>query len=97
MARDMEADLRLLQRVVVSADGPELLEYLRSLSADNYRAFKADPESLNEYHKGYANGIDSLIECLERSGETLKRIEEQREAEKAAALGETTTRGSEHY
>ena len=65
--------LRMFSRIAQSADGIELLEYLKKLSYDNYEAYKKDDASANEIHKGYAIAIDSLIKLLEQSSEVLSK------------------------
>lgn len=58
--------LMLLKRVKQTQDGIDFIEYLQSLSQQNYRAWKKDLPDANEFHKGYAFAIDSLIECFEQ-------------------------------
>jgi hypothetical protein len=61
----------MLQRVMLSQEGIDFVAYLKELSLDNYKSFKADTPEMNEIHKGYALAIDSLIESLESSVKTI--------------------------
>lgn len=63
--------MKLFSRLRNTADGIELLEYLKKLSSDNYEAFKKDEYAANEIHKGYAIAIDSLVKLFEVSDELL--------------------------
>jgi len=63
--------VKLFSRLRNTADGIELLEYLKKLSSDNYEAFKKDEYAANEIHKGYAIAIDSLVKLFEVSDELL--------------------------
>lgn len=57
--------IKMLSRIKKSPDGPELIEYLEELSADNYRAFKNGPHDRDALCKGYAIAIDSLIKSFQ--------------------------------
>lgn len=57
----------MLKRVMISQEGIDFVDYLKQLSLDNYKAFKAGSSEENEIHKGYALAIDSLIISLEGS------------------------------
>lgn len=59
-----ERVLKMLDRIKRSPDGAELIEYLQELSLMNYKAFKQSDPSSDEYCKGYAVAIDSLIESF---------------------------------
>lgn len=63
--------VKLFSRLRNTADGIELLDYLKKLSSDNYEAFKKDESAADEIHKGYAIAIDSLIKLFEVSDELL--------------------------
>jgi len=56
--------LSLLKRIMSSGEGAELIEYLQSLSLENYEAFKKSGAARNDIHKGYAIAIDALLESL---------------------------------
>ena len=46
---------------------PEFLEYLEELDADNYRAFKSNPNpDMDSVHKGYGQAIECLIKAFEK-------------------------------
>lgn len=62
----MDKQLQMLLRIKLSQEGPEFIEYLKDLSKDNYESFKRSAPELDEYHKGYAYAIDSLLECFEQ-------------------------------
>jgi hypothetical protein len=62
----MDSKQELLKRIKKSPDGQDFIDYLTELSLDNYKAFKNNPSSLNDIHKGYALAIDSLLEAFER-------------------------------
>ena len=68
-----EETLKLLSRIRKTTDGVDLLEYLYTLSRENYQAFKRDRSEMNDIHKGYALAIDSLIQAFETAGDLLKR------------------------
>jgi hypothetical protein len=56
----------LFKRIKESPDGPEFIEHLAKLSKANYFAFKSDKQEYNEWHKGYANCVDNLIDSFEQ-------------------------------
>lgn len=56
---------KLLLRIKRSDDGPELIEYLEQLSADNYKSWKSDIPERDQEHKGYAKCIDSLLKSFQ--------------------------------
>lgn len=61
---DKEKVLSLLKRVRTSPDGPEFIEYLESLSRDNYRFWKKSVGEDAFVKQGYAICIDSLLESF---------------------------------
>jgi len=64
-----EQTKKLLKRLRDTQDGMDFIEYLKTLSCDNYRRFKRDPSDQNDIHKGYALCVDSLIEAFQTCGE----------------------------
>lgn len=71
----MDNIVRLFARMSKSGDGIDLLAYLKTLSLENYEAFKKDEANTNDIHKGYAIAIDNLIKLFETASDTLARIE----------------------
>ena len=65
MAKSQYDISRMIQRIKVSPEGNEFIEYLNELSMDNYLAFKRCHIDANEFHKGYAFSIDNLIVMFE--------------------------------
>ena len=63
-----ESTLKLLKRIkhdsVIKGDGVQFMEYLDSLSRQNYEAWKKQGSDMNDIHKGYAFCIDFLIESF---------------------------------
>lgn len=87
-----EKILKLLDRLKKTQDGKELLEYLEELSKMNYKIFKKSSPDTDEFCKGYAVAVDSLIESFENCTTKLIALE----AARLAALpqndkGEITT------
>ena len=76
-----EARYKMLHRISQSQDGPELFEYLKELSAINYKVFKKCAPHTSDYCKGYAVCVDSLTEAFEDAPARLLAIASQREAE----------------
>lgn len=68
MAKDdaIEVTIKLFKRIKETSDGQDFIKYLAEISKDNYEAFKKDRVEYNEFHKGYAYAIDSLIEIFEK-------------------------------
>lgn len=60
-----EQTKEMLKRIKTSTDGADFIEYLRSLSEDNYKAFKRCSSEMNDIHKGYALAIDNLLNSFE--------------------------------
>ena len=67
--------LKLISRIKHGPDGSEFLNYLHTLSKDNYEAFKSSPAVASEVHKGYALCIDSLIKVFETCDDRLHSLE----------------------
>jgi hypothetical protein len=65
--------LLLFKRIGESGDGAELLDYYKTLSKQNYEAFKRDRVEMNEFHKGYAFCIDSLISLFEQCDQIIEK------------------------
>ena len=63
----MDNYVKAIANISCTGDGIEFLSYLRELSLTNYEAFKKDDR--NEFHKGYAVAIDSLIKVFETATE----------------------------
>lgn len=66
--------LKLVGRIKATADGLDFLEYLKTLSRENYQAFKKDGQAMNDIHKGYAVAIDALVETFENCEELLQKM-----------------------
>lgn len=49
---------------MVDGDGQALIDYLDTLSKENYEAFKRHGAEHDQFHKGYALAIDSLLESF---------------------------------
>ncbi len=73
--QDREQVRGMLNRLMLSEEGPDFLDYLKDLSEDNYKSFKTDTQEMNEIHKGYAIAIDSLIMALETSVKPIEPTE----------------------
>lgn len=87
-----ESVLKLLDRIKKTQDGKELIEYLNELSAMNYRVFKKSSPDTDEFCKGYAVCVDSIIESFENCSLKLIALESAKAA--ASPLdpdGEITT------
>ncbi len=65
---------KMLDRLRRSADGPEFIEYLESVSQANYIGFKRCLPDSNERHKGYANAIDDLVGLIKESAQKLENM-----------------------
>jgi hypothetical protein len=76
-----ERILKTLSRIKSTQDGIDLIEYLQTLSKDNYIAFKREGSSMNDVHKGYALAIDSLLETFESCEIKIKALEKSTEDE----------------
>jgi len=75
-----EKIFKMLNRIFRSDEGPDLVEYLKELSVDNYTNFKKHGDTHGEFCRGYAVSIDMLVDCFEHSTEKLKYLEIQRMA-----------------
>lgn len=64
--------LATFARIAKTEDGKDMISYLQNLSSNNYKAFKGDEVTRNEYHKGYAVCCDEIIDLL-TGAETLLR------------------------
>lgn len=74
----MDNILKLHSRLKSTADGLDYVAYLKSLSLENYEAFKKDRSEFNDIHKGYALAIDSLIKTFELCDDKLaNKVNEQ--------------------
>jgi hypothetical protein len=73
--------LKMFSRIKLSQDGLDFIEYLKTLSQDNYEAFKRDETAANDIHKGYAIAIDSLLGVFSNCEATLKVREYVKEDE----------------
>ena len=74
----MTEHLKLLNRIKQTQDGLDYIAYLKSLSLENYEAFKKDGSQFNDIHKGYALAIDSLIKTFELCDDKLaNKVNEQ--------------------
>ena len=71
----MDETLKLFVRLKETSDGIQLLEFLETLSKQNYEAWKKCPSEFNDVHKGQSIAIDSLINFFETSADKLARIE----------------------
>lgn len=77
----MDNILKLHSRLKNTADGLDYIAYLKSLSLENYEAFKKDGSQFNDMHKGYALAIDSLIKTFELCDDKLaNKVNEQIDA-----------------
>lgn len=74
-----EALLKMLVRFKRSKAGPEFLEWLKELSAINYRVFKKSAPETSEFCKGYAVAIDSILESVENAARKLAALEASRQ------------------
>ena len=59
-----EKIMKMMARIKRSSDGPEFIEYLETLSKDNYKSWVSDAPDRDQEHKGYAKCIDSLIQTF---------------------------------
>jgi len=68
MAKKEEQIRLLIRRIkenrMVAGDGQKFMEYLNELSQENYDAWKRHSADHDQFHKGYALCIDSLIESF---------------------------------
>lgn len=55
------------------------MEYLASLSMDNYEAFKGSGSGMNDIHKGYAIAIDALISSFASCDDLLNKKEPEKD------------------
>lgn len=63
---DEEQILLLFKRIKTGPEGEGLIEYLETLSSENYSAWKKNASEMNDIHKGYAQAVDSLLEIFLR-------------------------------
>jgi hypothetical protein len=75
-----EALLKMLVRFKRSKAGPEFLEWMKDLSAINYRIFKKSSPETSEFCKGYAVAIDSIMESVENAARKLAALEASRKS-----------------
>lgn len=78
MANMNEKVTKLLGRIKATADGQEFIEYLQTLSDDNYKAFKGCPTDMNNIHKGYAIAVDNLLTCFEKCDKVVEKKNEEK-------------------
>lgn len=68
MANKEEQVRLLLRRIkenrMVAGDGQSFMEYLEELSRENYIEWKRHAAEYDQFHKGYAFAVDSLIESF---------------------------------
>jgi hypothetical protein len=75
-----EALLKMLVRMKRSKNGPEFMEWMKDLSAINYKMFKKSGPDANEYCKGYAVAIDSIVESMENAARKLAALETSKQS-----------------
>ena len=78
---------KLLKRIrtdsTIPGDGEEFIEYLQTLSKDNYESFKSHPAEMNDVHKGYALCVDFLLDCFANCDKQVELTEQDELAEEA--------------
>jgi hypothetical protein len=52
----------LLTRIKKSPDGKDFIDFLSELSNDNYHSWKASDPEMDQFHKGYAFAVDTLLD-----------------------------------
>ena len=67
---------KLLNRIKQTQDGLDFIEYLKTLSCQNYQSFKKDDSDKNDVYKGYAIAIDDLIKAFENASEKQASIKD---------------------
>lgn len=87
MAKQDEFTLKLLRRIktdsMVPGDGQQFMEYLDSLSRQNYEAFKSHPTEMNDIHKGYALCVDFLTQSFANCEKEYEKSEQDELAHSA--------------
>ena len=68
--------LKCLGRLKNSYDGIEFIEFLKTLSNNNYIAWKLSPHEFNDIHKGQAVALDGILEEFNNCEEKLKALNE---------------------
>lgn len=63
----------MLKRIKTSPDGLDFIDYLKTLSQDNYLAFREGNSNLEKVYKGYAICVDKLIEAFEQCDNEVKK------------------------
>lgn len=67
MAKVEEKVVKMLARIKATADGKDLIEYIKELDRANYTAFKRCPPEGDAVHKGIAKAYDHLIKIFEEA------------------------------
>jgi hypothetical protein len=87
MAELNESRMKLLKRIksnaMLDGDYDDLMEYLKELSEDNYKAFKNHGAEMNDIHKGYALCVDFIIECFANCDKEVKISEQDQLGQEA--------------
>lgn len=73
--------LKVFTRIKLTQDGIDFIEFLKSLSKQNYLAWKKCSSEFNDLFKGQAMAIDSLIEQFATCEQRLREEEERRARE----------------
>ena len=68
--------LKTVSRIYNSDDGQELIEFMRRLSSNNYKAWKQSPTEFGDLHKGQAIAIDELIDLFDTCDIKLLKMNE---------------------
>ena len=88
-----EERYKLLERIKKSPDGKQFLEYLEELSLMNYKVFKKCDPQTDEFCKGYAVGVDSILDAFAGCTSKLASLDEQRKAALETEKGEAEQLG----
>lgn len=59
-----EQVLSLFKRMKTGEDGPQFVEYLKTISEENYKRWKVSDGNEVFVHQGYALAVDSLLTIL---------------------------------
>lgn len=77
MSEELVKTLAMIKRLKSTQEGLDFIEYLRTLSQDNYKTWRNSSVEYNEIHKGYAKAIDSLIYLFDYCDERLAKMTKQ--------------------
>ena len=81
MLDPQEELLKSIFRIKATSDGQDFINFLLTLSKNNYKAFKCSPHEFNDIHKGQAIAIDELIDLFETCEDKINRIQAAAEME----------------